>query len=100
MVYAIVGFLVGVLIMYLCGSRLIKFQWKMIDYFNEETKEIPKLEKKIDELEYEIYRLDEWINNIQTQEELDLSNVEKAVQELNNKIMHDIKITWTDNFEP
>ena len=100
MVYAIVGFVVGVLIMYLCGSRLIKFQWKMIDYFNEETKEIPKLEKKIDELEYEIYRLDEWINNIQTQEELDLSNVEKAVQELNNKIMHDIKITWTDEFEP
>ena len=57
MVYAIVGFVVGVLIMYLCGSRLIKFQWKMIDYFNEETKEIPKLIYKVDELECKIAEL-------------------------------------------
>ena len=55
---AIIGFFIGSLIMYLCGSRLIKFQWKMIDYFSEETKEIPNLMYKVDELECKVSELE------------------------------------------
>lgn len=55
---AVAGFFIGSLIMYLCGSRLIKIQWKMIDYFNEETKEIPNLMHKVDELECKVSELE------------------------------------------
>lgn len=55
---AIAGFFIGSLIIYLCGSRLIKLQWKMIDYFSEETKEIPNLMHKVDELECKVGELE------------------------------------------
>lgn len=54
----VIGFFMGALIMYLCGSRLIKLQWKMIDYFSEETKEIPNIIYKIDELECKVDELE------------------------------------------
>lgn len=53
----VIGFFMGSLIMYLCGAKIIKFQWDMIDYLNNETKEIPNLTYKISELENEISKL-------------------------------------------
>ena len=57
----VVGFFIVALIMYLCGIKsaikIIKFQWNMIDYLNEETKEIPNLIFKVSELEREISEL-------------------------------------------
>lgn len=67
---AIIGFFIGSLIMYLCGSRLIKLQWKMIDYFNEETKEIPNLMYKIDELECKVGELECKILEVQSDDEI------------------------------